>query len=65
MPYLWTVDSKYSENKKNYRVRTYVYVRKEFLKTTVFTVQCPVILIYRHTRKPGDSETLFSCFLFS
>ena len=42
--------------------RTYA---KSFWKTTVFTVQCPVILIYRHTRKPGDSETLFSCFLFS
>ena len=37
---LWTVDSKYSENKKDYRVRTYAHVRKEFLKNYCF--YCPV-----------------------
>jgi len=39
---LWTVDSKHSENNKSYRVRTYAHVLEEFLKTTVFTVQCPL-----------------------
>lgn len=50
------------------KIIAYVHMRtyaKSFWKTTVFTVQCPVILIYRHTRKPGDSETLFSGFLIS